>query len=166
MFNIQNTLLFLSALLSALVAGLLYGYSCSVNPGLNKLTDAGYLQAMQSINKEILNLYFFIIFFGSAILLPITSWYGYTHLPRACFLLLLAAAIIYLLGVVGTTIAGNVPLNEALAKFNITNATATDLVEQRKLFETSWNQFHLLRTIFSVVTAALVIIAIIKRSSN
>jgi uncharacterized membrane protein len=164
MLSTQTLLLFFSALLSALVAGLLYGYACSVNPGLNKLNDASYLQAMQSINKEILNPYFFITFFGALIILPITTWYSYAHLPKTCFLLLLAATIIYIAGVIGVTISGNVPLNESLAKFNIKAATEMELAQQRKLFENSWNRFHLLRTIFSVLAASLTILAIIKRS--
>jgi uncharacterized membrane protein len=164
MLSTQTLLLFFSALLSALVAGLLYGYACSVNPGLNKLNDASYLQAMQSINKEILNPYFFITFFGALIILPITTWYSYAHLSKTCFLLLLASTIIYIAGVIGVTISGNVPLNESLAKFNIKAATEMELAQQRKLFENSWNRFHLLRTIFSVLAASLTILAIIKRS--
>lgn len=166
MLSTQTILLFFSALLSALVAGLLYGYSCSVNPGLNKLTDASYLQAMQSINKEILNPYFFVSFFGALIILPLTTWYGYTHLPKTCFQLLLAATIVYITGVIGVTILGNVPLNESLAKFNIKSATEMELAQHRKLFENNWNRLHFLRTIFSLLAASLTILAIVKRSLN
>lgn len=50
-FSIQNLSLFLATLLCGLLAGLFYGYSCSVNNGLGRLNDPGYLKAMRSINK-------------------------------------------------------------------------------------------------------------------
>ncbi|MEP6597526.1 MAG: anthrone oxygenase family protein [Ginsengibacter sp.] len=162
MLTIQNSLLFLSVFLSALIMGLLYGYACSVNPGLNKLTDSEYLRAMQSINKEILNPFFFISFMGTLMILPVTTWYSKSHATLTCFYLLLAASIIYIIGVVGVTAFGNIPLNNALAKFNILSATSSDLSKQRSLFEASWNRYHLIRTLFSVLTTALTITAIIK----
>ena len=73
MLTPQNSLLFLSVLLSGLIMGLLYGYACSVNPGLNKLSDAEYLRAMQSINTAIQNPVFFISFMGTLFILPVTS---------------------------------------------------------------------------------------------
>lgn len=143
--------------------GLLYGYACSVNPGLNKLTDSEYLRAMQSINKEILNPYFFVSFIGTLFILPITAWHSKSHASPACFYLLLAAAIMYILGVVGVTAFGNIPLNNTLDKFNFTNATAGKLLSQRRAFETRWNNFHLLRTIFSIIVTSLTIVAVIKK---
>ena len=163
MLSIQNVLLFLSVFLSALIMGLLYGYACSINPGLNKLSDSEYLKAMQSINKEILNPFFFISFMGTLFILPLTTWYTKSHASPACFYLLLAATVVYIFGVVGVTAFGNIPLNNALAKFNFINATASDLLNQRKAFETHWNNYHLLRTIFSIVATSLTIVAVIKK---
>ncbi|MBA3649392.1 MAG: DUF1772 domain-containing protein [Chitinophagales bacterium] len=162
MLSIQNGLLFLSALLSSLIMGLLYGYACSVNPGLNKLTDSEYLRAMQSINKEILNPFFFISFMGTFILLPITAWYSRSHGSPACFYLLMAAALTYFIGVTGVTAFGNIPLNNALAHLDITSSSVPDLSTQRSQFEASWNRYHIIRTLFSVLTTALTIAAIIK----
>jgi uncharacterized membrane protein len=52
----------ITATVTALIAGLFYAYTCSVNIGLGKLPDEGYIAAMQSINREILNLLFFVSF--------------------------------------------------------------------------------------------------------
>ncbi len=70
------TLLLLgTAVLTALIAGLFYAYSCSVVLGLGKLSDAEYLKAMQNINREILNPVFFMMsFMGTAILLPVSAF--------------------------------------------------------------------------------------------
>lgn len=164
MFSIQNSLLFLSVLLSALIMGLLYGYVCSVNPGLNKLTDAEYLRAMQSINKEIQNPFFFISFMGTLIILPLTTWYSKSHSSPACFHLLLTASLIYIIGVIGVTALGNIPLNNALAKFDVSSANTADLYKQRSLFESSWNKYHLIRTLFAILTTAFTIAAIIIKN--
>jgi uncharacterized membrane protein len=165
MLTTQSVLLFLSVLLSALIMGLLYGYACSVNPGLHKLTDAEYLKAMQSINKEIQNPVFFISFMGTLVVLPVAAWYSKTHATSTCFYFLVAATLIYMAGVVGITAFGNIPLNNALAKFNIQAATAADISKQRLLFEASWNRYHLIRTLFSIVATACTIIAVIKNGS-
>ncbi|MEP6465286.1 MAG: DUF1772 domain-containing protein [Parafilimonas sp.] len=162
MFTTQNTLLFLSGILSALIMGLLYGYACSVNPGLNKLNDSEYLKAMQSINKEIQNPYFFLSFMGSLIILPVTTWYSKTHTSPACFYFMLIATGVYIIVVIGVTALGNIPLNNGLDKFDISNASADQISAQRKLFESSWNNFHLVRTIASIITTSCSVIAIIK----
>ena len=164
MFTLQNILLFFTALLSALIMGLLYGYACSVNPGLSKLTDSEYLKAMKSINREILNPFFFISFIGTLMVLPITTWYSKIHSSPGCFYLLLTATISYVTGVIGVTAFGNIPLNNLLAAFDIQNATASELAQQRILFESSWNSYHLIRTLCSVLTTASTIAACIKNN--
>ena len=163
MLTIQNVLLFLSVLLSALITGLLYGYACSVNPGLSKLTDCEYLKAMQSINKEILNPYFFVSFAGTLFILPIATWQSKSHASSASFYLLLAATVCYIAGVIGVTAFGNIPLNNSLAKFNVLSADTTNLSQQRAAFESAWNKFHLVRTMFSILTTALAIAASITK---
>ena len=60
---------FNAILLTGLVAGLFYGYDCSVIKGLGNLQDDHYLQLFQSINKEIQNPYFFVSFIGSMLVL-------------------------------------------------------------------------------------------------
>ncbi|MBC8154239.1 MAG: DUF1772 domain-containing protein, partial [Bacteroidetes bacterium] len=74
MLNPPNIVLGCATVTTALIAGLLYAYSCSVNPGLNRLSDASYLAAMQSINREIQNPVFFLSFLGALVLLPLSTW--------------------------------------------------------------------------------------------
>ena len=162
MLTTQNILLFLSVLLSGLIMGLLYGYACSVNPGLGKLSDGEYIKAMQSINREIQNAYFFLSFMGTLIVLPVTTWYSKSHASPVCFYLMLTATLIYIAGVIGVTAFGNIPLNNALDKFDISNASAEQLSAQKILFQSSWNKYHLIRTIASILTTSFVTAAIIK----
>jgi len=102
---------------TALVAGVFYGFSVSVNPAFTRLPDPAYIAAMQAINDAIQNPVFAASFFGAPLLLPLaTALHARRPFSRR-FLFLGAAAAIYLIGVLGVTAAANIPLNEALRHF-------------------------------------------------
>ncbi|GAA4156400.1 hypothetical protein GCM10022217_15370 [Chryseobacterium ginsenosidimutans] len=153
--KMTTILLIVTATFTALIAGLFYAYSCSVVLGLGKLSDAEYLKSMQSINREILNPLFFISFMGTAILLPVSTFFYRSQNP--VFLLLLLAALAYLIGVFGVTMFGNVPLNDQLDKFDIANSTAQKIKEMRDIFENRWNSLNNVRSVFSVITIILTV---------
>jgi len=159
MSAIQTYSLFFSILCIALITGLFYGYSCSVNPGLAALDDKEYLKAMQSINKAILNPLFFISFIGSLIILPLTAWFLYSPPLTTKFYCLLFSTVIYIFGVFMVTMFANVPLNTILADFSIDTATVSEISSQRLRFEASWNTFHSIRTVAAVISLSLSIIA-------
>ncbi|WP_462220797.1 anthrone oxygenase family protein [Ferruginibacter sp.] len=165
-FNFSNTILFFTALFTALMAGLFYSWSCSVTLGLSKLTDREYISAMQYLNREIQNPVFFISFFGAAILLPICSYMQYNQLLTAKFYLILSATIIYLAGVMAVTILGNIPLNQTLDKFNLTNATLAEIAKQRIAFEVKWNNLNMIRTVASIFSLILILIACICKTNK
>jgi uncharacterized membrane protein len=148
-----------AAITTALIAGLMYAYFCSVNPGLNRLSDVAYLTAMQHINRAILNPIFFIGFVGAPILLPLSTWLHYSQPVSGRFWALLAATVVYLIGVVGVTALGNIPLNEGLDAFSIQSASAEEIAAQRVKFEGPWNNWHTIRTAASFTALILVIIA-------
>lgn len=148
--------LILSTLACALITGLLYGYQCSVNPGLGQLSDSNYLAAMQSINQVILNPLFFASFMGTLLVLPLCTYLHY-HTPRFGFLL--TASLLYTLGVFVVTVAGNVPLNQLLATFDLTTATPDAMATFRHHFQEKWNQWHLIRTIASFLALLSLTIA-------
>ncbi|QIP15634.1 DUF1772 domain-containing protein [Spirosoma aureum] len=157
--TLQTITLASAATTTALMGGLFYAYSCSVNPGLGRLSDVAYLSAMQSINRAILNPVFFIGFMGAAILLPLSTWSHYHQPVSGRFWLLLGATFVYLIGTFGVTILGNVPLNDALDAFSIQTASAEEITAQRARFEAPWNRLHAIRTVAAVLAVILVIIA-------
>jgi uncharacterized membrane protein len=161
-----NIILLITAFTTALIAGLFYSYSCSVNPGLGKLPDAGYLAAMQSINREILNPLFFMSFMGTLILLPVSTWMQYSNPVPTRFYCMLAATIVYALGTFGVTIMGNVPLNNALDGFQLHSASPELLQQQRELFEKPWNRLHGIRTFANAVALILVLLACIIKTET
>ena len=150
--------LFITVLLNALSTGFFFAWSVSVILGTKKVGDFTYLESMQSINKEILNPAFFIVFFGSLVTLIITTYLQFNNKP--VFWLVLASAIIYLIGTFGITAFGNVPLNNALDALNINNIYLNELKNFRTYYEGTWNRYHNIRTISSMISFLLLLISI------
>ncbi len=138
---LTNIILVITAKTTALMAGLFYAFSCSVNLGLARLSNAEYISAMQSINRAIQNPVFFAAFFGAPILLPLSVFLHYGQPLSMRFLFLLAATIIYLVGTFGVTVFGNVPLNNILDRFDLQAASEDEMALQRANFERRWNNF-------------------------
>jgi uncharacterized membrane protein len=153
-----------AVVLAGLSAGLFYSYDCSVVKGLGNLPDKEYLSAFQSINRAILNPYFFISFIGSLLLLPVAAWLSYKGGPSVSFYYMLAAAILYATGVFGITIGGNVPLNEMLDRFDIANAPAEAIQAMRQKFEAKWNLLQHVRTYAAIPAFILGILSLTNRS--
>lgn len=161
--SIKSFILFGSVILTGLSAGLFYAWSVSVIPGTQKVADPAYLETMQSINRAILNPAFLLIFFGSVLFLSISSIYEF-HVNKVTFWLFLSASIFYLLGTVGVTGLGNVPLNDQLDTLEIVKMNADKMAEFRKFYESNWNRLHLIRTVFAVVSFLLSTLAIFTYS--
>jgi uncharacterized membrane protein len=70
----ENIILVLAGILTALVTGLYFGYSVSVNGGLHRLNDFEFVKAMQSINAAIQNPLFFVSFIAPLLLLPLATF--------------------------------------------------------------------------------------------
>ena len=155
---------FTAILLTGLLAGLFYAYDCSVTKALGDLDDDTYLRSFQSINHAIQNPYFFASFMGSLLALPLATWLVYKNGDPTAFYLLLCATLVYATGAFGVTVFGNVPLNEQLAKFPISTATAAEMEGMRKVFEKPWNTLHTIRTIASIVSFGLAILSAIVKN--
>ncbi|WP_138433977.1 anthrone oxygenase family protein [Winogradskyella algicola] len=156
--SIENTAIIILIILTGLSAGLCFTWSNSITSGLGRLDNLGYLSAFQQINRTILNPTFFIVFFGP-FFLSIINIYVFRNAPSNIKGLLIAAAVIYTVGVVVITIFGNVPLNEMVDKTNLITASAEDLKALRATFETKWNQFHTIRTVTAIIAFILLIIS-------
>lgn len=154
-----DTLLILTGTLTALLAGVFFGYAVSVNGGLHRLKDAEYVRAMRSINIVIQNFLFFLSFMGPVVLLPLVTFLTRNDADSTRFMLLLAASVVYIVGSFGLTVAGNVPLNDKLAKVNVNTASETDIATARRQFEQPWNRLHAVRTLASIAATVFVFAA-------
>lgn len=159
---LENAVLVVAGTMTALVAGLFFGFSVAVNGALHRLTDSEYVRAMQSINRVILRPLFLVTFVGPVVLLPLAA-YLQLSVSSVRFALLLAASPLYIVGTFVLTTAGNVPLNERLARFDGSEASAGDVAAAREQFETPWNRLHRVRTIASVAATFLTFVAAVAR---
>ena len=159
--SLKSMSLLTAVALTGLSAGLFYAWSVSVIPGTRRVTDLVYLETMQSINRAIINPAFFLVFFGSLILLAVSSIQHYpTGLP---FWLLLTATIAYLVGTFGVTALGNVPLNNVLDALSIGELSPDQMAAARQRYEVKWNRLHLIRTVFALLSFLLSLLAVFSR---
>ena len=161
--SLKTLFLLGSVLLTGLSAGFFYAWSVSVIPGTQKVADNIYLETMQSINRAILNPAFFLVFFGSMACLTISCIYLFDP-GKTAFWLLLIASVTYLLGTIGVTGLGNVPLNNQLDVLKLAESGSAQMAEFRKFYESNWNRLHTIRTAFAVVSFLFSLLAIITYS--
>lgn len=162
--KIPEIILTITAVLTALIAGLFYAWSVSITLGLLRVSDAEYVSVMQSTNRAIQNPIFFAAFFGAQILLPVCLYLFYGNGAR--FWLLVGAFVIYTIGVTGVTIFGNVPLNNRLDRLEMQTASAREISDARKNHETVWNNLNTVRTVSSTLAITLVIIACLQTKND
>jgi uncharacterized membrane protein len=72
-------------------------------------------------------------------------------------LLLIAAALVYLLGVQLPTFAINIPLNNALQKLEPSTMSETMQKQARGNFEPRWNRWNAIRTACASLTSLLLL---------
>lgn len=153
--SIETIAVVAAVVISGLIAGFFWGWQHSSVPGLRKVADPTYVEAMQNINAAILNPVFLMAFTGSLLVLAgasVLSWQaGDTR--RAWWLG--AAAATYAVGVFGVTAAGNVPLNDRLRDFDAASATPEQIAEARHAYEGPWNRLHAVRSLLGVLVLTL-----------
>jgi uncharacterized membrane protein len=128
------------------------------------LADKEYIAAMQSINNVIQNPIFFICFLVLLVLFPVTTYQLYGQ-PGISFYLFVTAMAIYVIGVFGITIFGNVPLNDQLAKFSLSLASDNEISTMRQTFEKSWNTWHTCRMLAAVISFGCTILSMLTGRS-
>ncbi len=155
-----TVLLALAIISNGLYAGFMLTFRTAVMPALAQLTDSQFLAAMRRINEVVprplflLTFAAIIVFPALAIAFPVDDRSD----PQLWLLVvgLVCAVINHLI-----TIAGNIPLNNALAAAEKATPAAPD-TEVRAAFEPRWNGLHLVRTLFTIAAFALMVVAALK----
>ena len=149
---------FVSAISSALVAGVFFAFSTFVMQALGRIPPEQGIAAMQSINITVINPLFMLAFMGTGALCLAMAAGAFLRWEEPGSKLILAASLIYLVGCIGVTIAFNVPLNDALAAVQPgTDEVAT--LWARYLSE--WTFWNHVRTVAPIISAALLIWALL-----
>lgn len=152
----NNLLLAAGIIGTGVVSGVFFGFSGFIMPGLGRLPAPEGIAAMQAINVSAVTPPLMIALFGTAavcLAIAVEAAMGWGT-PGAA--LRLIAALLYLIGAVGVTIAFNVPRNNVVASLQPDTAEAATLWATYLREWTAWNT---VRTIASGVAMAALIAA-------
>ncbi len=139
------------------VAGAFFAFASFVMPALKRLPPAHGISAMQSINKLAVTPAFMAAVFGTAAAcLGLLAWAAISWGERPVALVLAGGAL-YIVGVIGVTIARNVPLNQRLAKLHFQDADPTDRWDE---YVTKWTAWNHARAAAALAAAATLTIAL------
>jgi len=156
--------LMLATFLCSLVAGFLFAFALVVMPGIRSQSDREFIRAFQVMDRVIQNKQpiFVLVWVGSVLALVISAVLGIGQLDGAERLLIIFAALAYLLGVQLPTITINIPLNNKLQTLDVDAMNETTQKAARKDFEPRWNLWNSIRTAFASLASALLIILLFR----
>ena len=147
--------LVLAVIAAGLIAGLFYGYSVSVMPGLARADAKSYVEGMRGINIAIQNGLFMLSFLGAPLLAAVA---GFLNLRSGPALWWIIAAFVCLVAMLVITGAVNIPLNNAL------DAGRDSYDQIRARFEAPWVLWNNVRTITSIVGFGCLVGALITKA--
>lgn len=145
----------IAALGAALIGGLFFAFSTFVMRALGQRPAAEGMAAMVAINRVILRSLFIPVFFGTAVLSVILALYG-GLMPSVASGWLLCGALAYLSNI-WTTIAYNVPLNNAIERAD----PDADNEALWKHYLARWTWWNHVRTVACLAAAGLFIAALV-----
>ena len=96
----------------------------------------------------------------------LSIYFQYKVQVNVTFWLITASTIFYLIGTIGVTIFGNVPLNETLDAVNINAVSGDELENLRASIESKWNQLNIVRTVFSVLAFIILLLGILSNGTD
>lgn len=146
--------------LCSLVAGFLFAFAVVAMPGIRSLNDRDFIRAFQAMDRVIQNNQpiFMLVWVGSVVVLITSAVLGIGQLDGVKRLLLILAALAYLLGVHLPTVTINIPMNNKLQTVNVDATTESVQKTARKDFEPRWNLWNTIRAALSSLVSALLII--------
>ncbi|MEE6273287.1 anthrone oxygenase family protein [Georgenia sp. MJ206] len=154
MIAVETVLVVLAAVGSGAVGGVFFTFDGFVLRALARLPGDGGADAMRAINVTAVRPPLMIAMFGTAALAVAVVVLGARTDDGVRAALLVGGSLTYLLGVIGTTIARNVPLNDALA------AERTGAMWERYL--RSWGRTNRVRTVAGLLGAAALTVGLTR----
>ena len=159
--NLRLPLILLAAIGSALTAGIFFAFSTFVMQALALQPPAPGIAAMQSINITVINPWFMAAFFGPALASIVLSILALRQWEQPGAVYWLVGSLLYLIGTIGVTIAGNIPLNDALAIVSPNSSEGTTLWTR---YLTDWTFWNHVRTVAAFLAAAMFTLSLCSRT--
>jgi uncharacterized membrane protein len=154
-----RNLTLISAVATATAGGVFFAFSTFVMAGLERLPAAQGIAAMQSINVTAVRPLFMTLLFGTAALTAVLGGYAVVRWDADRSPLLIAGALLYLMGAIVLTGAHHVPLNDELAKVDPQSASAA---QEWAHYLSSWTSWNHVRTLAPIASAASFTLALIR----
>jgi uncharacterized membrane protein len=154
-----EAVLMVAAYLCSMVAGFLFAFAVVVMPGIRSLDDGAFIRAFQTIDRVIQNNQplFVFVWVGSVLTVSgaaVAAIWALTGVDR---LLIIVAALLYLLGVQAPTITINMPLNRQLQRLDVATLAEAARQQTREAFEARWNRWNVIRTVCASVVSVLLL---------
>ncbi len=156
-----SAMISLSLLMCAAIFGFFYAWVCSTMWGLDTADPRIAIAAMQAMNGSVRNAVFAPAFFGTPLVLAITTWLLWTHNHKASAKLFALSGAVYLCFGLILTMVVNVPMNEALALVTVPQ----DIDAARTIWQDyskPWQVWNQIRTIASGLAFLLAVIGTLK----
>jgi uncharacterized membrane protein len=157
--GMMRTLTILGAIDCAAMGGVFLAFSAFVMPALKRLPPADGLSAMQSINVTAVRPALMTGLLGTAVICVVLVVRGASHWGDRHAVLLVAGGAVYLVGVIGLTIAYNVPLNDSLATLDPTAAASLD---EWTTYLRNWTAANHVRALAGAVASAALALSLVE----
>lgn len=156
----QTITLLIATISTGLMAGLFTAFAYAVMPGLGRSSDRTLIEAMQNINKAILNPAFLIPFLLAIPLLIAAAVLAWRGAGREALPWIIVALVLYLVAFFITS-GVNVPLNDQLDKAGAVGHMQ-DLASVRTHFENRWVVWNIVRALLHLGAFAALTWSLIK----
>jgi uncharacterized membrane protein len=159
-----QTVVLLATFLCALVAGFLFAFAAVVMPGIRRLDERSFLRTFQVIDRVIQNNQplFVFVWVGSVLTLIAAATLGMWALSGAHRLLIIVAALVYLLCVQLPTVTINIPLNNTLQRLDPDTMNETTRKRAREDFEPRWNRWNVFTAVCASVVTMLLLLLLLR----
>ncbi|MEM6755777.1 MAG: anthrone oxygenase family protein [Planctomycetota bacterium] len=158
MTTLTQTLTVAALIGSGLIAGLFFTFSTFVMQALAKLPAPSGIEAMQWINKTVMNPVTMGVFMGTAALGLALVALGVWRWGQPGSAWLIAGGLLYVLGGFGVTAIGNVPMNDKLAAMSATDPQTFEYWAHYLTRWTAWNTFRTVNTTLACLALAIALL--------
>ena len=136
-------LLWFSAIGCGLIAGVYFAFSTFVMTSLARIAPAAGIAAMNAINAVIVTSVFMPVFLGTTLAAAVLAGLAFFRWSGPGSTAVLAGGAVYVIGMLAVTLVFNVPLNNALAAVDPSNADSAALWARYVRDWTLWNNIRM-----------------------
>ena len=158
---VEKTSIALAAAVLGLMAGFFWTYSYNVNLAMLQVDGATYATVQSLFNVNVRHAAFFMLFFGGGLFPLLALVINQRHWRTSAFWLLVAATVIYVLGIIVFTRQVNLPLNALTEAWNPKQLPA-DWSQVRD----RWNEANMIRAWLACTAFALALAALVVRADG